>query len=688
MYRRLVILTIIIIAALGALSVLGHHAVAKWAQGLEGVRLGQFAEVAEQIREDVKRKLDEFIEAEEQRKYTDYLHYYVPENVVTAQQQLPLLRSPLSQELSNSLAYGYFQVEPDGRIVTPYSVGQQTQMGENEELTTQVEQLEWNIRNNVLPSVTSPSGTLTLREAAAQRLRREAARRPVPAADSAKAQAQDLGPFKGSKALRGDNYAIESLQQRARKSQVITQQREVVASNQAQMILPEAQTYPGFNDAGRSQAASQPQQPAQAAVLEPQPAIPQTGSTPTQAQQQSQAVAPVESARSRQSDLPDTVQIHIEPFVPIVVPGESNEPSTFGGQVFLLRHVQIEDSHLLQGFQLDETQLVKEVEESAARFVREGMVFELPQVSSLEGQYGSDDVAYTAILDFGFGDLVLDLKEIDPGWITKRIVGLQLVYLGIIAIVTVAVALALASLWHNVRAQAHLAQKKDDFISAVSHELRTPLTSIRMYSEMLEKGWVKSADKLAEYYRSMRAESERLSRLVENVLDFSRIQKGRKKYAFQLGDVNACVGEVVAMMRPYAEQHGFTIAMDLGALDEIPFDKDAITQTVVNLIDNAVKYAHAAQDKAILLRTGREGRFTLIEVEDHGPGIPHRQRKKVFEQFYRYGAEPQQNRSQTTGTGLGLALVKRFAQAHNGFVEIHSAQPSGVTLRVGLASHL
>jgi signal transduction histidine kinase len=251
----------------------------------------------------------------------------------------------------------------------------------------------------------------------------------------------------------------------------------------------------------------------------------------------------------------------------------------------------------------------------------------------------------------------------------------------------VAVALALASLWHNVRAQAQLAQKKDDFISAVSHELRTPLTSIRMYAEMLEKNWVKSTEKLAEYYRSMRQESERLSRLVENVLDFSRIQKGRKKYAFQLGDVNACVMEVVAMMRPYAEQHGFAIEASLTALDEVPFDKDAVTQIVVNLIDNAVKHAHTAQDKTITVRTAREGRFTIIEVEDYGPGIPHRQRKKVFEQFYRYGAELQPNRSQTTGTGLGLALVKRFAEAHDGFVEIRSAQPSGVTLRIGLGVH-
>jgi signal transduction histidine kinase len=211
-----------------------------------------------------------------------------------------------------------------------------------------------------------------------------------------------------------------------------------------------------------------------------------------------------------------------------------------------------------------------------------------------------------------------------------------------------------------------------------------------MYSEMLEKNWVKSKDKLGEYYRNMRQESERLSRLVENVLDFSRIQKGRKEYSFDVGDINRCVSEVVEMMRPYAEQHGFTLRAELGTLADRLFDRDAVAQIVVNLIDNAVKYARSAEDKAITVRSREENEFAIIEVEDHGPGIPYRQRRRVFEQFYRCDAEPaggaERNRSQTTGTGLGLALVKRFAEAHNGFVEILSAHPRGTILKVGLAA--
>jgi signal transduction histidine kinase len=203
-----------------------------------------------------------------------------------------------------------------------------------------------------------------------------------------------------------------------------------------------------------------------------------------------------------------------------------------------------------------------------------------------------------------------------------------------------------------------------------------------MYSEMLEKNWVKSKDKVTEYYKNMRQESERLSRLIENVLDFSRIQKGRKKYNFSLGDINKRIADVVEIMRPYAAQNGFSIETDLQPLTQTAFDNDAVTQIIVNLLDNAVKYARHADDKTITVRTKQQDKFLTIEVEDHGPGVPHRQRKRVFEEFYRIGSETTR---ETIGTGLGLALVKKFAEAHNGFVEILNATPTGAIFRVSLA---
>jgi signal transduction histidine kinase len=695
MYVRLTILSVIILAAVCGLSWLGYRAIEIRAQGLEGARLGQFAEVAEQIRQDVKRKLDEFMQTEQQRPWTDYQYYYVPENMA-ADQQMPLLRSPLGDRLENNLAYGNFQIEPEGTIVTPYvarpswpwshgleaRATEQLQQGRQDEQAGKVGAHLNNIRQNLLPALSSTSGGFKFPSSASAKSYPSA----KPALDSFSADTKGLGKDQKvaegkeqqtqAKGGRKKQYTIDSLQEASQQAQVINQPRSIVASNMAQNVELALQHAEHENVAVPDGPARQ-RDVVQGRIAQSQPAQMQQPAQPRA--QQSAAGGPGEPGQT------ETVQIRIEPFVPLVVPSQAGQQSVFGGQVFLLRHVQIEDRHLLQGFQLNEKQLIAELRESAERFMREGMTFELvqtPGAETVESDAGKA-IAYTAILDFGFGDLVLKLKEIDPAWIAKQISQIRNWYFSIITVVLLAVMLALGSLWLAARAQIKLAQKKDDFISAVSHELRTPLTSIRMYSEMLEKNWVKSKDKLTEYYKSMRQESERLSRLIENVLDFSRIQRGRKKYAFGLGDINACIAEVVEMMTPYAAESGFSIRKEFGELTQAAFDRDAVTQIVVNLLDNAIKYARSAEDKTITVRTRSDAKFVTIEVEDHGPGVPHRQRKKVFEQFYRCGCEATR---ETAGTGLGLALVKKFAQAHNGFVEILTAKPTGAIFRVALAA--
>ena len=136
------------------------------------------------------------------------------------------------------------------------------------------------------------------------------------------------------------------------------------------------------------------------------------------------------------------------------------------------------------------------------------------------------------------------------------------------------------------------------------------------------------------------------------------------------------------MMQPYIERVGFMLKQDFAETQPFAFDRDAVVQIVINLIDNALKYAKDAEDKQIILRICHSKGMVIIEVEDHGPGIPRSQQKKIFDAFYR--CEDESTR-QSIGTGLGLALVKRFAEAHNGFVEIASAVPTGTLFRIGLA---
>lgn len=664
MYRRLVILSVIILGAVCGLVWMGYHSIRIRAQGMEGTRLGEFAAVAEQVRQDVKRKLDEFMQTEQSRAYTDYQYYYVPENVAPGQQQMPVLRSPLGDRLDHGLAYGNFQIEPDGTITTPNDQFEQRQTVGGLDNASRDDFLSnrLNIQNNLLPALngTAP-GSLKMNlygfGGYSSDVPPQGLEQPGLAQETGAKVADTTG--KSQQSQRGKNLPIESLQSKGKKTQVIEQRRAVVERNL------------GSGPAEPQQAMQQGA--AQGLIqTQPPPAVP----TEQIAQLDQSQPAPPEGRQA------ETVQVRIEPFVPLVVPGGQAGQSIFDGQVFLLRHVQIEDKHFLQGFQLNQKKLIEEVEESASRLMRKGMSFELSQSGRVTGK---SDVAYAAILDFGFGDLVLNLREVDPYWIGKQINHLRLWYFSTVAVVLLAVTLGLVSLWCNAAAQIRLARKKDDFISAVSHELRTPLTSIRMYAEMLEKKWVKSQDKAAEYYRNMREESERLSRLVENVLDFSRIQRGQKKYAFNVGDINECVARVVAMMAPYATEKGFSIKTEPGEITPSAFDSDAVTQIVVNLLDNAIKYARNADDKTITVRTQSDGPFVLIEVEDHGPGVLARQRKKIFEAFYRAEAEATR---ETAGTGLGLALVKKFAEAHDGFVEIINVRPTGAIFRVGLAARI
>ena len=653
MYKRLIILSIIILVALCGLVWLGYHSIRIRAQGMEGARLGEFAAVAEQIRQDVARTLDEFMQAEQNRPYTDYQYYYVPENIAPGQQQMPVLRSPLAGRLEQGLAYGNFQIEPDGRVITPNdNVDQRQDLNKSDkELYANALLNRKNIEDNLLPALrgtTSDSLKMNFYSG-------------IPATPPKEQPTVEQEQFSKEVAQQGKlskSYPIESLQSKSQKTQVFRQRREVFEQNVISNVA--AQTQKQIRE-GAAQAEQI------AALNEQQTAIPQESQT-------------------------ETVQVRIEPFFPVVVPGghtggdsaSQEYESIFGGQVFLLRHVQIEDRHFLQGFQLNEKKLIDLIDESASQSVSvyNDMSYELlPSENASDVEKG----AYAAILNFGFGDLVLNLKEIDPDRIGREILHLRIWYFSIVAIMFLAVTTGLASLWRNATAQIKLAQKKDDFISAVSHKLRTPLTSIRMYSEMLEKNWVKSQDKAVEYDGNMRQESERLSRLIENVLDFSRIQRGRKKYTFNSGDINKCVADVVEMMRPYALLKGFSIRTEPEPIEKSTFDADAVTQIVVNLLDNAIKYARDAKDKMITVRTKTDGNFTIIEIEDHGPGVPHRQRSKIFEQFYRSAAE---STRETTGTGLGLALVKKFAEAHNGFVEIISAKPTGAIFRVALARRI
>ncbi|AQQ72141.1 Alkaline phosphatase synthesis sensor protein PhoR [Limihaloglobus sulfuriphilus] len=695
MYKRLTILAIIILGSACGLALLGRHAIIKWADGLAGSRYGEFTAVAEQIRLDVRQKIREFIDAEQQRPYSDYQYAYVPENLAPDQQEMPLLRSPLADKFNNGLAGGYFQIESDGTVITPYLPAgeQQKPQAKQSQIYTYIQK----IKSNLLGRLNSDEGVFFSRpDVELEDPHARFSYRFDVYSSGGETDGQKSDRQQSLSEDRTQQLSLEVFSPEKQQAKVIAQKRSVVTSNRAQVD--------SISDTDRPAAAKMKTASARSADMFSAAAESRTDSekkSETSSEEiKSSALAKAPETAAARSRLyyekdetgedteavkdiaqpaaaaarEETVQIRIEPFVPVFIEDKTDSGSIFNGSVFMLRHITIEDKHFMQGFRLNENELLELMRNSARRFIRSGMRFEVDSARISEA-------TLSAVLDFEFGGMVINLFETDPLRLGRQVSQMKRWYAGIIAVVMLAVGYAMFSVWKNMHAQLQLAKKKDDFISAVSHELRTPLTSIRMYSEMLENGWVSSPQKTKDYYRNMRTESERLSRLVDNVLDFSRIQKGRKEYAFAAGNINDCVGAAVNTIRPYAVENGFELRFEPGEIDETKFDSDAVTQILVNLIDNAIKYARNADDKTIIIRTLPKGGSVFIEVEDRGPGIPHSRRKKIFEEFYRLEDE---STRETTGSGLGLALVRKFAQAHGGFVDFQNIKPTGVVFRVCL----
>jgi len=224
-----------------------------------------------------------------------------------------------------------------------------------------------------------------------------------------------------------------------------------------------------------------------------------------------------------------------------------------------------------------------------------------------------------------------------------------------------------------VRQQMQLAQMKSDFVSNVSHELRTPLALIRMYAETLELGRIRDEKKQQDYYRIIGQETERLTRLINNILNFSRIESGKKQYHFKETDLNLIVQNLLEMYNFHIQNKGFKLIASLDpGIPKIQADEEAVAEAVLNLLDNAIKYSE--NEKVIAVRSFVRDSAVVIEIEDHGIGVNAEHSKYIFEKFYRVSDSLVHN---TKGSGLGLTLVKHIMEAHQGRVALASTPGKG-----------
>jgi signal transduction histidine kinase len=239
-------------------------------------------------------------------------------------------------------------------------------------------------------------------------------------------------------------------------------------------------------------------------------------------------------------------------------------------------------------------------------------------------------------------------EERDRFWITGLCLMLALLF-------------TLFHLSRLVSANVDLYRKKNNFISAITHELKAPLTSIIMYAEMLSEGWAQGKEKV--YYRHIHWESERLLRLIRNILDYSGLERG--VFIFNKTDLklHEFIEETLDPLRDWVAQSGLDVDLEIEAEPSVRIDRDSLSQVIYNLCDNTIKYGMSQEQPRLVIRVAEDDRHGLLQIYDNGPGVAKEERDKILRKFYRIENEMTR---ESTGTGLGLALVKELVEGNGG----------------------
>jgi len=252
------------------------------------------------------------------------------------------------------------------------------------------------------------------------------------------------------------------------------------------------------------------------------------------------------------------------------------------------------------------------------------------------------------------------------------------VFLYIFIAIVVILAFGLFFTLQTVNNELHLSKMKSYFMSTVSHEFKSPLTSIRQMAEMLVHGRVPSTERQHKYHTTILQQSERLSHLIDNILDFSKMEEGQKVFRFEKADITPVVKNVVESFKDHKALQGFNIDISIPEpVPEIVFDREAMEQVMHNLLDNACKYSGDARKVEVQLLS--KGNNVIISVRDYGVGIRKEDHDKIFSRFYRTGDELTQT---VKGSGIGLTIVKQLVEAHNGEITVGSSPGKGSTFTV------
>jgi len=659
----------------------------------------QYRGVAEELTQRIDARLNDMIKTADARSFADYTFLVVSgDPSANFVQRSPLSAYPVTADLPGVL--GYFQVDSNGDFSSPVLPPEGAEAG-----SLGISETEYRDRLQLaqeLQAVLADNRLVQSRSASS--VRRDIA--TFAAAPSTLAEEEkELDALGGLITSSTDKDANETYSQQIFDQLNQPRQRTGYASDSYDLVniddaIGEAVTAQQRPNKGGSVSGLK----LDAELQEKSEALERE--TPAESRlAEVSAFAEGRGKRKEQSALPEPVAVAESEQIANVSWPTDLRISTFeseidpfefslldSGHFVLFRKVWRDGERYIQGLIVDQETFTQDV--ISANF----MGTALADITSLIVAYqddviytisGRDSLSYPNVADELDGTLlyrsrlaaplnslevIFSIKRLPPGpgasvlgWVTL-----------VLAIVFVGGFLAL---YRMGLSQINLARQQQDFVAAVSHELKSPLTSIRMYGEMLKEGWA-DEDKRQAYYEFIHDESERLSRLISNVLQLARITRNEPHFDVRPTKVAELMSKTESKISSQIERAGFELRIsrdeeaDCAAIN---IDEDCFAQMIINLVDNAIKFSGNVENKIIEISSKPSGdNQILFSVRDHGPGIAKDQMKKIFQLFYRSESELTR---ETVGTGIGLAIVRQLAVAMDGNVDMVNAEP-GAEFRI------
>ncbi len=610
-------------------------------QGLAQEERAQLRYFTETLFDEIEKEMADLVRREENRAVDEY-HYTLAQDTGSTR------KSPLSQPPRENYILGYLQNNPDGSFQTP--------------LVSDLGRVAPELR----PIIAQ------LKEANAIFNRKKFAIAQTPAAEAPKAvdKVKAVQPKK-EKAVFADRYLSKSQQQEP-KSYLgqKTSRTEEITVGQALNLSKEDQSIL------RSRSTRQP--PAETRAAEKDEVyradrLPAAAPSATADSDQETAEASAPSLEAGAY----AFQAEVAPLQSLLI-GD--------GKFFVFRRIAINNQIFRQGFvlrvepflrHLATTHFDSQPMAAFAGLKLEAMTNGQRPEAIRSGHWnatGEFITRRTFPAPFDFIGATVQAAAI-PTSPVRRSLNVALVVLGLFMF------LGLVAIYQSTRTVVDLSERRAQFVSSVTHELKTPLTNIRMYIEMLEQGIAATPEREQDYLQILGSESARLSRLINNVLELAKLEKKQRRFDIREGRLEEVFSEVSAIMGHKLEQEGFELRIQTVDAPAFAFDREVLIQVLINLIENSIKFGRTAPKKVITISTGTQDDCVRIAVVDTGPGIPRQALKKVFDDFYRVDNDLART---TGGTGIGLALVKKFATAMGGRVQAANNAGPGCTITLDL----